>query len=272
MPPIRSILIALVLTLVSLEAAAQRLRIATEPWSPYAFIENDQAKGIDYDVTVRVFERLGIEVQWVFMPWRRCLAMLDQGRIDGVLDIIHTEERAQWLQFSSEPLSTIEFVLFQDNDHPHPVDSLADLAGLTVGTSPAYTYGDDFTHSTHFRQETAPSHEANFSKMLRGRIDLVLTDRRVGAQVVRAKGLQRQVSQLPLVIFRRPQFLAVRRNAGMDALMQRFSVELQRFKQEPQYQQLLLHYAINEPTSAAPATAQMRPYQHTVEQHERGAM
>jgi polar amino acid transport system substrate-binding protein len=272
MPWTRLILIALGLTLVSLEATAERLRIVTEPWPPYVFLENGQAKGIDYDVTVQVFERLGIDVQWQFLPWRRCLVMLDQGRADGVLDIIHTEERAQWLLFSNEPLSTIEFVLFQDNDHPHPVSRLDDLAGLTVGTSPAYTYGDAFTHSTHFRQDTAPSHESNFGKLMRGRIDLVITDRRVGNQVIRAKGLQERVSQLPLVIFRRAQFLAVRRNAGLDSLMQRFAAELERFKQEPQYQQLLQHYAITDPASAVNATAQARPYRHTVEQHERGAM
>lgn len=265
----RLLWIALALTLVSLEARAEKLRIVTEPWTPYVFVENGQAKGIDYDTTVLVFERLGIDVQWQFLPWRRCLAMLEQGRADGVLDIIHTEERAQWLQFSSEPLSNIEFVLFQDNDHPHPVSSLDDLTGLTVGTSPAYTYGDAFSHSTHFRQETAPSHEANFGKLVRGRIDLLITDRQVGARVIRAKGLQDEVSQLPMVIFRRAQFLAVRRNAGMDLLMQRFAAELRRFKLEPQYQQLLQRYALAGQSSAAAAA---QTYRNTVEQHERGAM
>ena len=39
------------------------------------------------------------------------------------------------------------------------------------------------------------------------------------------------------------QFLAVRRGAGMDLLVQRFGAELKRFKQEPAYAALSAKYA-----------------------------
>ncbi len=38
------------------------------------------------------------------------------------------------------------------------------------------------------------------------------------------------------------QYLALRRNAGMDLLMQRFNAELKRFKREPAYAELLARY------------------------------
>lgn len=271
MPFYRALFSVLFLTALSLPAAAEKLRIVTEPWAPYVYEENGVAKGIDYEVTALVFERLGIDVQWQFLPWKRCLAMLAQGQADGILDILHTTARDNELLYPGEPLSDVDYMLFQNNAHPHPFDKLDDLAGLTIGTSPGYFYGQEFMNSKAFNQETAPSHEANFGKLVRGRIDLVITDRRVGQHVVREMGLEDQVSALPMVIFHEKQYLAVRRNAGMDLLIQRFGAELKRFKQEPQYHQLLDRYADSEAHLRKAPNASGK-LDAAVEQQESGAM
>lgn len=229
-------------TCLSLAAFGEKLRIVTEPWAPYVYEENGAMRGLDYETTVVVFQRLGVEVQWQFLPWKRCLAMLDQGQADGALDIFHSHERDALLLYPSEPLSEVEFVLFYANERPHPAQRLEDLHGLTVGTSPGYLYGAEFSESTLFNREAAPSHEANFGKLMLGRIDLLITDRRVGQHVIQAMGLEGKVSQAPAVVSRQAQFLAVRRGAGMDLLVQRFAAELKRFKQEPAYLALSAKY------------------------------
>ncbi|NWA84821.1 ABC transporter substrate-binding protein [Pseudomonas sp. D2002] len=262
MPVILKLLTAVLFTCLSLTAYGEKLRIVTEPWAPYVYDENGSMRGLDYETTVIVFQRLGVDVEWQFLPWKRCLAMLDQGHADGALDIFHSHERDALLLYPSEPLSDVEFVLFYANDRPHPAETLDDLRGLTVGTSPGYLYGDAFSDSTLFNREPAPSHEANFGKLSLGRIDLVITDRRVGQHVIRAMGLEDKVSQAPLVVSRQAQFLAVRRGAGMDLLVQRFAAELKRFKQEPAYAILSAKYGGVQAITAS---------EHTVEQQESGA-
>lgn len=252
------LLTVLLLSCVSLLAHAERLRIVTDPWAPYVYEEEGQVKGIDYEVTAEVFKRLGVEVDWQLMPWRRCMLMVDQGLADGVLDIFHSTLRDSQLFYPNEPLSDVEFVLFQANDRRHPVNSLEDLRGLTVGTSAGYDYGTEFLESPLFRREAAPTQEANFGKLQRGRIDLVITDRRVGRFMLARLGLEQQISELPLIIRRQSQYLAVRRNAGMDLLAQRFAAELRRFKQEPGYAEIQERYG------HVPALDT-----ETVEQHER---
>ena len=262
MPVILKLLTAAFLTCLSLTAYGEKLRIVTEPWAPYVYEENGSMRGLDYETTMIVFQRLGVEVEWQFLPWKRCLAMLDQGHADGALDIFHSHERDALLLYPSEPLSAVEFVLFYANDRPHPAHTLDDLRGLTVGTSPGYLYGEAFSESSLFDREPAPSHEANFGKLSLGRIDLVITDRRVGQHVIKAMGLEGKVSQAPLVVSRQPQFLAVRRGAGMDLLVQRFAAELKRFKQEPAYAALSAKYGGIQANTAP---------EHTVEQQESGA-
>ncbi|AZE97111.1 periplasmic binding protein, putative [Pseudomonas orientalis] len=266
MPVILKLLIAALLTCLSLAAHGEKLRIVTEPWAPYVYDDNGNMRGLDYETTVIVFQRLGVDVQWQFLPWKRCLAMLDQGHADGALDIFHSHERDALLLYPSEPLSQVEFVLFYANERPHPADTLDDLRGLTVGVSPGYLYGEAFSASDAFTREPAPSHEANFGKLMLGRIDMVVTDRRVGQHVIKALGLEDKVSQAPVVVSRQPQFLAVRRGAGMDLLVQRFAAELRRFKQEPAYAALSAKYG-GIPAQTTPINAD----DYTVEQQESSA-
>jgi polar amino acid transport system substrate-binding protein len=254
---------------------AEKLRIVTEPWAPYVYTENGQPRGLDYETTAIIFQRLGIDVEWDFLPWKRCLAMLEQGQADGALDIFQNAERDDSLLYPSEPLSNVEFVLFYANAHPHPFQTLEDLRGLTVGVSPGYLYSPDFMASPLFTRETAPSHEANFGKLLRGRIDLVITDRRVGQYLLDQLKVRGQISQLPTVISHEPQYLALRKNVGMDLLVQRFSAELKRFKREPAYAALSARYANEAPQQTAPLPASpVQPASvllKTVEQQESSA-
>ena len=235
-------LLLLLLACLSPMAQAERLRIVSDDWAPYLFQANNQPQGIDYEVTNEVFRRLGIEVQWQFLPWRRCLAMVEQGLADGVMDIFQVESRRDYLVYPNEPMSQVEFVLYQARSRPHPVQRLEDLAGLTVGTSPGYAYNPAFSDSPLFRRESAPSHEANFGKLMRGRIDLLVTDRRLGHYLSRQLGIEHAVEALPLVISRHPQYLGLARKPGREALAQAFAEELRRFKQEPAYATISTRY------------------------------
>jgi len=274
MRPTPRLLLATLLACLSFSALGEKLRIVTEPWSPYVIVEDNKVSGLDYETTNIVFKRLGIDVQWQFLPWKRCLMMLEQGDADGALDIFKAAERDDLLLYPNEPLSEVNWVLYQAKARPHEFQSVDDLKGLTVGTSAGYLYTPEFDTSPLFIREIGPSHEANFGKLVRGRIDLMVTDRLLGQQLINQMKLGDQVSQLPTVLSHREMFIALRRNAGMDLLVQRFGAELKRFKREPEYAQLVARYSgerLDMPVHAPVADA-MLPSVKTVEQHERGAM
>jgi polar amino acid transport system substrate-binding protein len=274
MPQTSRLLCATFLACLSFSAMGEKLRIVTEPWSPYVTVDDKQVSGLDYEMTNIVFQRLGIDVQWQFLPWKRCLMMLEQGEADGVLDIFKVAEREDLLLYPNESLSDVHWVFFQSTDRPHPFNALEDLGGLTIGVSPGYLYTPEFDHSTSFIREPAPSHEANFGKLVRGRIDLLVTDRIVGQEMINQLKLRDKVSQLPLVLGSRPMYLALRRNVGMDLLVQRFGAELKRFKHEPAYAQLVAHYTGEQPPTPSASSADQSAIgvEKTVEQHESSAL
>ncbi|WP_434709205.1 transporter substrate-binding domain-containing protein [Pseudomonas sp. R1-1] len=269
MPLITQLFAVLVFACLSFTARGEKLRIVTEPWAPYVYEDSGKNLGLDYETTAIVFQRLGIEVEWQFLPWKRCLSMLETGHADGALDIFHSAERDSTLLYPSEPLSDVEFVMFYANDQPHPFKRLEELKGLTIGTSPGYLYSEDFSQSQLFTREPAPTHEANFGKLVRGRIDLLITDRRVGQHLLDELNIRSLITENPTIISRQSQFLAVRRNAGMDLLVQRFGAELKRFKREPAYAELSARYGAAPVAGVLlnPATVSSK----TVEQQESGA-
>jgi polar amino acid transport system substrate-binding protein len=239
----RQLTVALLFAGLSFAAQGQPLRIVSEAWPPYIQDDNGVLRGLDYEAAQIVLQRLGVEVEWQLLPWRRCLMALEQGQADGILDIFHTPEREASILFPSEPLSHVEFVLFYAKANPHPFQRLADLRGLKVGVSAGYWYSNrDFRESTLFTRESAPSHAANFGKLVRKRVDLVINDRRGGHFILAQTGLDEHIRHHPQIISRDPLYLGLRRNAGLDQLAQRFASELRRFKHEPAYAALKARY------------------------------
>ncbi|AIR88378.1 substrate-binding periplasmic protein [Pseudomonas cremoricolorata] len=239
-------------------AQAERLRIVSDDWAPYIYQDNGQPQGLHFEVASEVFKRLGVEVDWVFMPWKRCLAMVEQGQADGILGLFKLPEREAFVLFPHEPLSQVDFILFQSRARPHSVRTLDDLNGLTVGTSPGYNYSAEFNEAQGFRREPAPTHIANFGKLALGRIDLLVTDRHVGEYLLHKLHLDEQIEALPLLIDSKPQYLGLTRKPGREQLAQAFAEVLQHFKQEPAYEAIVQRYV------GTPDT-----FPRTVEHHER---
>jgi polar amino acid transport system substrate-binding protein len=239
----RQLIVALLFACLSLAAQAQPLRIVSEAWPPYIHDDNGVLRGLDYEAAHTVLQRLGVEVEWQLLPWRRCLMAMEQGQADGILGIFHTPEREASMLFPSEPLSQVELVLFYAKANPHPFHSLKDLHGLKIGVSAGYWYSDRaFRESELFTREPAPSHAANFGKLVRKRVDLVINDRRGGHFVLAQTGLDKHVRQHPRVISRDQMYLGLRRDAGFEELARRFANELRRFKREPAYAALQERY------------------------------
>lgn len=224
-------------------AQAKTLRLLTEAWPPYVFEQEGQPAGLDYEVAREVLKRLNVDLQLHFMPWKRCLLEMNQGLADGILDIFRRPEREAYMQFAEEPLSDVEFVLFFARSRPFPFRDLKDLRGRVIGTSPGYWYHNDaFQTSTTFSREEAPSHEANFGKLVRHRVDLVVNDRRTGLVLSKEMGLETQIGYNTTVLGRDRLFLALRKTPELQQLANAFAEELRIFKKEPGYQRLQQRY------------------------------
>jgi polar amino acid transport system substrate-binding protein len=239
----RRLYVLLVLLAYSLHINAQPLKVCTNEWPPYTLLENGQVRGIDADLLHLVLTNLGISYEITLEPWRRCLRKMSDGQLDILLDAFYSEDRARHMIFPDEPMAESAMVLFYATARPHRIDSIEDLRGLRVGTEPGYAYGDpSFARATHFVRESAPTLEANFGKLLLGRIDLVITDRAVGLHTANSLGMQAAIDFNPQPLYSDRVYAAFSRKPGTAALLPRFERELKRLKASPEYAGILRRY------------------------------
>jgi ABC-type amino acid transport substrate-binding protein len=91
----------LVFALPVFAGAGQTIRVGYEQNHPIASTANDgTAQGIMVDVIQEVARREGWTMQFVPRIWQECLDNLEAGRIDLLVGIAYTPERAEKYSFN----------------------------------------------------------------------------------------------------------------------------------------------------------------------------
>jgi polar amino acid transport system substrate-binding protein len=164
----------IVLLLFSAEAPAEvRLVIGAGEWPPYTS-EKDAHAGLLNRVVVESYYAVGIDVEIVFLPWARAIAMAERGEITATCCWFGNEDRRQRFLLT-EPLYDVHYVFFHLKDYEFDWNDFDDLKGVSIGGIHEYYYGHEFTEyesAGRLHVERVPSDEINFRKLMAGRIDL----------------------------------------------------------------------------------------------------
>ncbi len=119
--------------LVSTLAGAQPLQLAIEHYPPYNLHNADGSiSGVDVEVVQAALNLAGIEAQVKYLPWKRAMKSTRKGRIDGLFSCVYSEERRDYLLFSSPISETTMGVLTRADYTGQPVTQLSDLQQLNV--------------------------------------------------------------------------------------------------------------------------------------------
>ena len=158
------------------------IRLANGDWVPFAG-ENLPGYGCDSHVVTEAFSQAGYSVKFGFFTWARAIRLAEIGEWDGTLEWADTPEHRSSFYISSEPLSEQEWVFFYRADQPFQWQSLDDLKDKKVGITRGYTYSDllnDYIKTKKIIIEEATNDEANFKKLIAGRIDIFPMEKTVG--------------------------------------------------------------------------------------------
>ncbi|MEM8812189.1 MAG: transporter substrate-binding domain-containing protein [Pseudomonadota bacterium] len=165
---------------------ATEIRIATGDYAPFT----DSAEptgGVVNAFVSKIVTRAGLSGTFEFNPWMRSLELTRAGRFDATSFWYFSPEReADFIHVG--PVMRDRLVFFRRADTPEPKwDGLNDLKGHTIGAVTGYTYTPEFWELAEegtLNVELAPSDEANFKKLLAGRIDLFPMSEESGRRLV----------------------------------------------------------------------------------------
>ncbi len=79
--------------------------------------ENGVRRGFGYELMQALAGYAGWKFEYVKCDWSDCFDKLENGEIDVIGDISYTEERAQEMLFSEEPMGEEKYILYADLSH-----------------------------------------------------------------------------------------------------------------------------------------------------------
>lgn len=100
-------------------------------YPPMGFKENGEVTGFDIDIAKAVGEKLGVEIEFVYIDWDAKVLELEAGNIDMIWNgLTITEDRKKEILFS-KPYFNNRIVVLTLKDSP--INSISDLSEKNVG-------------------------------------------------------------------------------------------------------------------------------------------
>ena len=176
-----SLLLA-VLVPMSVFAAEQGKKTVRVGWyeSPFNITDSYGGRsGYAYEYQQKIAAYTGWEYEYVKTSWPKLLEMLQQGEIDLLSDVSHTEERAKHMLYSALPMGEEEYYIFVSNHNKSiSLDNYATFDGKRVGVNKNsvqkdlyLTWAGKYGIKTELVELTGGERDS-LQKLSRGNIDL----------------------------------------------------------------------------------------------------
>ena len=114
-------------------ALAEKIKVGTSPdYPPFEFMKDNEITGFEVELTNELAKRVGVEIEWLSMPFSGIIAALKSGKIEAAATgMVMTPERHKILDFSTSFYSADNAYLKQKDRED--IKEISDLAGKKVG-------------------------------------------------------------------------------------------------------------------------------------------
>ncbi|GHE22010.1 substrate-binding periplasmic protein [Halomonas urumqiensis] len=221
---------------------AESLLIAAEnDWAPYSWVDDEgKLSGLSPQIVEASFALKGIDVEFITVPFSRCLHYAKTGRTDACFNATITEGNRDDYYWHNSPMFNEELAIFALSDRRKDDVSAEDLKGSVVGTTIGYTYPTALMEDSDIQHLPVNSDEQQLKLLLIDRLDYAIVNTMPAYLRINAdeemRGNIHRVGQISLDGF----WLAFsRENSDGQRLAELFESGLQEFENNGGYQALL---------------------------------
>ncbi len=225
---------------------ADTYRLVTFEYPPYEYTENGEVKGMAVDIVRAAFKGMNHEVTIEVYPWPRAQMLFERGEVDGIFTFFQNDERQAFTLYSKEVVvnQTISLWVLKKS----PIEFNGDLTRLQpyrFGITPKTSYGERFDTAIRYellRTEPAASIESNILKLLKGRIDIWVSNRDGALHELKRLGLSHLVRELKHPIQVVPAYVGFSKLRKHTALRDRFDEAVAALKQSGAFDAIVRQY------------------------------
>ncbi len=198
--------------------------VAHEKFPPFTWSENGQAKGIDVDITKELCRRIEVQCNIEFVPFKRVLLYIKQGKADGGLSPFKTPTREEFAYFLEYPVHYSTYNIFVKKGHKFQFQKIEDLYGKRIGKNRSFTLSNEFNDATAFGKiqiEVVDETKQNIGKLIMESIDGMVSNQAETLLLIKKRGLSNKIEYLPRPVQKpRAAYLAVSKSANIPDKMQ----------------------------------------------------
>ena len=229
---------------------AQTLHFATEDFAPFNWGSESKAEGPMVEVVQAVCIAARFDCKIEVLPWRRALALAEEGRIDGLFAMLKTPERDKKFLFTHPVVRTSLdfFVPLTSNWVYRTPEDLNDMTLVVYGASgSASKLTEMLAQNPKARMETEINHLIAFRKLGSGRYGpnaAVFANRDGASAVLRKEGMQdfKLAGRVMTIDFA----IGMSRKKVEPALFVRFNATLAQLQQSGQVRAIMQKYQLEE--------------------------
>jgi ABC-type amino acid transport substrate-binding protein len=168
------------------------VRLATLEWEPYIGTRMPD-QGYVAALMHAAFADQGYQVEITFYPWARALHLARTGAVDGLMPEYFNPSREVEFEYSAPfpggPLVLYkrrgDAIAFATDPATHQDAALRALQARRFGVVRGYLNTPTFDAASYLAKEEANDDATNLRKLVYGRIDLAVIDRRVAEHLIR---------------------------------------------------------------------------------------
>lgn len=180
---------ALAMAIMS-SAWAGALRVVTEDYPPYSYLEDGRVVGFSTAVVRAVLAEAGLEEDIQLMPWARAYDLALHGEQVMIYSIARTPSREHKFKWIGQ-VAPSEWFLYSLGGHALGLKSLDDARKYTIGTV-NQDVGEQFLVEHGFdpkrNLQSSNKYEHNYEKLKLGRVDLWIANAFVAEYLARRAG------------------------------------------------------------------------------------
>lgn len=216
------------------------LRIATDVWLPYENVSDPNAPGFSTEVVAWVLKQMNVESETVVFPWARAIREVFAGRRDALYTAFWTKERARYCHYPDEPLARERWVYFVRSANVAELSftRYEELKSRRIGILRGASVTEEFWKfvKQNGNYEEVETDDINFRKLLKGRLDYVVTSHSNGIKLIRDMKLTGQIEPLPAPVIKEDELFIIFSRKTINAdFVETFSETLRRFKSTSDY-------------------------------------
>ncbi len=225
-------------------AFARTLELVTLQYPPYEYEEKGVVKGFAVEIVRVVFQKMHQPIDIKLFPWARAITMIEKGNADAIFTAYKNPTREKFSDYSKEVLMPQIVSLFVRKRSAIEYDgNLSKLAKYSIGAVRKVSYGNVFDQAVMKRiipqPEMVNTGEANMRKFLRGRFEILVSNKYGALSILKKLNMLDQVRELSPQIQNIPSYITFSKKRNLTNIRDKFDIILAQMKQDGTYDNII---------------------------------